>query len=394
MVIQKRWQIMHLLGKGAFGEVHAALDLEKQQLVAIKIEPPTCKKQVLKLEINVIKKLQGSVRSISELRRKCAGGKFSISTTAMLGKQMLRAIESLHKIGVIHRDIKPGNFCIDLPKRNERPRCYLIDFGLSRKFVDTLGNIREARAKVGFRGTARYASLAAHQGKELGPVDDLWSLFYLMVEFLRGSLPWKGKEKEKIGELKQKYTNASLVSDLPSPMHSFYSYLTTLRYESTPDYEYIHSLVHSLLLLSGRPDNAPYDWEAYSGIGNDATWSDSVATGQAAKTSVAAVASVTGASIDDAAGKIGDGRRGGDRKGDSNSVESVEKGSSDAVEAIDNGQHMVLPTLPPPPMPSLPPLPGEHAKRTRSLLLPRPPAEPPTHRPPLFRSRRLRLSLG
>lgn len=51
------------------------------------------------------------------------------------------------------------------------------------------------RENVGFRGTARYASIQAHFGKELGRVDDLWSLFYMVIEFLTGTLPWKGKEK-------------------------------------------------------------------------------------------------------------------------------------------------------------------------------------------------------
>ena len=133
---------------------------------------------------------------------------FSLHTTAILAKQMIRAIQHLHTIGILHRDVKPGNFCIgrDTPALQYRPICHLIDFGLSRRFMEPGGTIRQARTNVGFRGTARYASLAAHQGrvhitnKELGRVDDLWSLFYMLVEFLTGSLPWKGHEKDKIEE--------------------------------------------------------------------------------------------------------------------------------------------------------------------------------------------------
>ena len=55
----------------------------------------------------------------------------------------------------------------------------------------------QARDDVGFRGTARYASLHAHAGDELSRRDDLWSLFYSLVEFLRGKLPWR-KEKDRV----------------------------------------------------------------------------------------------------------------------------------------------------------------------------------------------------
>ena len=159
----------------------------------------------------------------------------------------------------------------------------------------------QARSKVGFRGTARYASLRAHQGKvlsgsvdrtlaitirnqhiqELGRVDDLWSLFYVIVEFLKGSLPWRGREKvlaptvyipkshidkqirnqEKIGDLKTQYTNRSLVSDLPQPMTDLYLYLLSLSYADPPDYEFIQSIFQSLLNISGKTWDTPYDWE-------------------------------------------------------------------------------------------------------------------------------------
>jgi tau tubulin kinase len=46
----------------------------------------------------------------------------------------------------------------------ERQRCYLIDYGLSRRYLNASGKVREARSKVGFRGTARYASINAHLG--------------------------------------------------------------------------------------------------------------------------------------------------------------------------------------------------------------------------------------
>jgi len=55
----------------------------------------------------------------------------------------------------------------------------------------------QPRPSVGFRGTGRYASLNAHNGIELGRCDDLWSLFYTLVEFLRGKLPWR-KEKDRV----------------------------------------------------------------------------------------------------------------------------------------------------------------------------------------------------
>ncbi len=45
--------------------------------------------------------------NLSELRRKQSDGKFSVGTTVRLGQQMLRAIEAIHDLGYLHRDIKP-----------------------------------------------------------------------------------------------------------------------------------------------------------------------------------------------------------------------------------------------------------------------------------------------
>ncbi|KAJ3391123.1 hypothetical protein HDU84_006490 [Entophlyctis sp. JEL0112] len=60
LVIKSRWRLVSVIGKGAFGEVYLANDLSTGEQVAVKIESPLCKKQVLKLEIVVMRRLQGA----------------------------------------------------------------------------------------------------------------------------------------------------------------------------------------------------------------------------------------------------------------------------------------------------------------------------------------------
>lgn len=75
----------------------------------------------------------------------------------------------------------------------------MLDFGLARQFTTGTGEVRPPRSAAGFRGTVRYASVNAHKNKEMGRHDDLWSLFYMLVEFVNGQLPWrKIKDKEQV----------------------------------------------------------------------------------------------------------------------------------------------------------------------------------------------------
>jgi serine/threonine protein kinase len=67
---------------------------------------------------------------------------------------------------------------------------YLIDFGISKIYKDKNNRHISFKDNKPFIGTTRYAAIAAHEGHELGRKDDLESLAYVLIFFLKGSLPW------------------------------------------------------------------------------------------------------------------------------------------------------------------------------------------------------------
>ncbi|KAJ3435891.1 tau-tubulin kinase [Anaeramoeba flamelloides] len=291
-IILEKWQVKQQIGHGGFGQIYLSEDLETGQEIAIKFEKIK-KKQSLRLEALVLNKMQNSIYSphlfrfgrhndyyylsmellglnLADLRRCVPKNRFSLQTTLMLSIDMITAIQEIHKIGFVHRDIKPSNFVMSFAKRVNKEhttyysRCCIIDYGLSRKYLQSNGIIREPRGTAGFRGTARYASINSHKLKELGRVDDLRSLFYLIVEFMTGYLPWaKMKDKDKI--FKEKLTNSfiHLLKYLPKEFQLFYDHLQDLTYKDEPNYNYLRSLMKKALKRAGYVRGLRYDWEIF-----------------------------------------------------------------------------------------------------------------------------------
>lgn len=84
--------------------------------------------------------------------------------------------------------VKPANFSIG---HGDTGVVYILDFGMARCFVNSDGVLKRPRAgKIGFRGTAKYASRIGHKHKELCRGDDVESWFYMACEMIKGKLPW------------------------------------------------------------------------------------------------------------------------------------------------------------------------------------------------------------
>ena len=115
--------------------------------------------------------------------------KFTLKTVVMLGEQMVQRLEYLHNNHFIHRDMKPDNFLVGVGKKEYM--LYMIDFGLAKRYRDPkTGEHIPYRDNKSLTGTARYASVNTHLGIEQSRRDDLESICYILIYFLKANLPW------------------------------------------------------------------------------------------------------------------------------------------------------------------------------------------------------------
>jgi len=97
--------------------------------------------------------------------------------------------------------------------------------------------------------------------------DDLESLGYVLLYFIRGSLPWQGRkaatEEEKDDLIKHMKTNtspSSLCEGLPEEFATYIGYVRSLGFEDRPDYAYLRRLFDSLFVSRGFKHDNVFDW--------------------------------------------------------------------------------------------------------------------------------------
>ncbi|KAK8792924.1 hypothetical protein WA158_005088 [Blastocystis sp. Blastoise] len=276
------------IGSGAFGDIYNGVNTDTNEEVAIKIEQKKNPNPQLLFESKLYSVFQGGIGiprmywygtegaynvlvmellgpNLEDMYNYC-NRKFSLKTILMLAQEMILRLEFVHSRNFIHRDIKPENFL--LGSKTHPNVVYIIDFGLSKKYRNPLtkSHIKFVENKS-LTGTPRYASLNNHLGMEQSRRDDLEALGFVLMYFLRGKLPWQGlnaankKQKyERITRTKQSITFEELCNGYPSEFCTYLTYCRGLKFDETPNYEYLRGLFSTCMIKNNFKDDGIYDW--------------------------------------------------------------------------------------------------------------------------------------
>jgi serine/threonine protein kinase/Tfp pilus assembly protein PilF len=220
-----RYQIIEELGKGGMGRVYKVLDKEVNAKVALKLIKPeiASDKKTIERFRNELKmardiahknvcrmydlgKEEGAYYITMEyvsgedlktfIRR---AGFLSAGKAIAIANQVCEGLLEAHRLGVVHRDLKPQNIMID-KDGNAR----IMDFGIARSL--RAKGITESGVMI---GTPEYMSPEQVDGKEADQRADIYSLGVILYEMVTGRVPFEGDTPFSIG-VKQK-------SEVPKP---------------------------------------------------------------------------------------------------------------------------------------------------------------------------------
>jgi hypothetical protein len=196
-LLDSRYRVIGLLGKGGMGEVYRADDLRLGQPVALKFLPDGLRDEPVRLaqfhnEVRTARQVShpnvcrvydiGEVDGVPYISMEYVDGenlatslrrigRFPEDKAADIARQLCAGLAAAHQRGVIHRDLKPANVMLD-----GAGRVRIMDFGLA-----AVGRIEDVRA-----GTPAYMAPEQLLGREVTQRSDIFALGLVIYELLTG----------------------------------------------------------------------------------------------------------------------------------------------------------------------------------------------------------------
>ncbi len=204
-----RYEIIEELGKGGMGKIYRVEDKKIKEEVALKLIKPEIasdKKTIKRFsnELKMSRKIAhrnvcrmfdlGEEKGVNYITMEYVVGEDLKGMIGMMGqlsagkaisvaKQVCEGLAEAHRLGVVHRDLKPQNIMID---REGNAR--IMDFGIARSLK------AEGLTGVGVMiGTPEYVSPEQAEGKETDQRSDIYSLGVVLYEMVTRRIPFKGK---------------------------------------------------------------------------------------------------------------------------------------------------------------------------------------------------------
>lgn len=265
-----------LIGEGTFGKVFIGFNTSTKIPIAVKaLKSEKVNPKKYKNEIDILRDLKNEkyfprifhsefnknnkiiIESLHgpnliKLLDFCKG-KFPMYTILSIAIELLKRLEALHKNGILHKDIKPSNIVFgnfSTQKIDEKDSLYLVDYGLSTKYIDENKNHYQYLINRRFVGTVKFASRHALNTERYSRRDDLESLIYVLVYLYKGKLPWQNLQNEygspekyeKIRDYICDINLDDLFKDMPKVFQFIYKNICALEFEEEPPYEFFITL--------------------------------------------------------------------------------------------------------------------------------------------------------